>query len=34
MGLWLARRAVDRMTTGPRLDGDGCVVRLTIDPRS
>ena len=34
MGLWLARRAVDRMTTGPRADGDGCVVRLTIDPRS
>jgi anti-sigma regulatory factor (Ser/Thr protein kinase) len=33
MGLWLARRAVDRMTTGPRADGDGCVVRLAIDPR-
>jgi len=33
MGLWLARRAVDRMTTSPLPDGDGCVVRLTIDPR-
>ncbi|WP_162245572.1 ATP-binding protein [Modestobacter sp. Leaf380] len=35
MGLWLARRAVDRMTTGPRSDdGGGCVVRLSIDPRT
>lgn len=35
MGLWLARRAVDRMTTGPRTqDGGGCVVRLSIDPRT
>ncbi|SDG45287.1 ATP-binding protein [Klenkia brasiliensis] len=33
MGLWLARRAVDRMTTAPLADGDGCVVRLVIDPR-
>ncbi|MEI4273307.1 ATP-binding protein [Klenkia sp. LSe6-5] len=33
MGLWLARRAVDRMTTAPLRDGDGCVVRLVIDPR-
>ena len=34
MGLWLARRAVDRMTTAPiDDDGDGCVVRLVIDPR-
>lgn len=33
MGLWLARRAVDRMSTGPLPDGDGCVVRLTVDPR-
>ncbi|SCX60892.1 Anti-sigma regulatory factor (Ser/Thr protein kinase) [Klenkia marina] len=33
MGLWLARRAVDRMTTSPLDGGDGCVVRLTIDPR-
>lgn len=35
MGLWLARRAVDLMTTGPRTaDGAGCVVRLLIDPRT
>ena len=34
MGLWLARRAVDRMTTAPLEDGDGCVVRLVIDPRA
>ena len=33
MGLWLARRAVDRMTTAPLENGDGCVVRLVIDPR-
>jgi len=33
MGLWLARRAVDRMTTAPLADGDGCVVRLVVDPR-
>lgn len=33
MGLWLARRAVDRMTTTPLADGDGCVVRLVVDPR-
>ena len=34
MGLWLARRAVDSMTTGPLdADGEGCVVRLSIDPR-
>lgn len=34
MGLWLARRAVDRMTTAPLAHGDGCVVRLVIDPRT
>ncbi len=35
MGLWLARRAVDLMTTGPfEDDGSGCVVRLLIDPRT
>ncbi|SDO53344.1 Anti-sigma regulatory factor (Ser/Thr protein kinase) [Klenkia soli] len=33
MGLWLARRAVDRMTTAPLENGDGCVVRLVVDPR-
>ncbi|MCW2584322.1 MAG: hypothetical protein JWQ53_3112 [Klenkia sp.] len=35
MGLWLARRAVDSMTTGQlTAEGEGCVVRLVVDPRS
>lgn len=31
MGLWLARRAVDRMTTA-EADGGGCTVRLLVEP--
>ncbi len=35
MGLWLARRAVDRMTSGPMAGtGSGCTVRLCIDPQA
>lgn len=35
MGLWLARRAVDRLTTDPLTpQGTGCVVGMVIDPRT